>query len=81
MPGALTYGNRYRKPLRATTPLEISPTTAFAGRWEGFSWPDGTVARTFTIITTSANATMGELHHMVPAIPEPVDWPAWLATC
>ena len=28
----------------------------FAGLWEEFRWPDGTIARTFTtIITTEAN--------------------------
>ena len=33
---------------------------AFAGLWEGFKWPDGTVTRTFTIITTNANEMMAE---------------------
>ena len=51
---------------------------AFAGLWEGFRWPDGTVARTFTIITTEANATMAELHVKMPVIVEPTDWPTWL---
>jgi putative SOS response-associated peptidase YedK len=34
---------------------------AFAGLWEG-QWPDGTVLRTFTVITANANAMMAELH-------------------
>ena len=33
--------------------------TAFAGLWEGFKWPDSTVTRTFAIITTNANETVG----------------------
>jgi hypothetical protein len=33
----------------------------FAGLWEGYRWPDGTVMRTFTIITTDANLMMAEL--------------------
>jgi putative SOS response-associated peptidase YedK len=51
---------------------------AFAGLWEGFRWPDGTIARTFTIITTNANATMAELHDRMPVIVEDRDWPLWL---
>lgn len=51
---------------------------AFAGLWEGFKWPDGTVLRTFTIVTTDANAMMAELHDRMPVILEPQDWPTWL---
>jgi putative SOS response-associated peptidase YedK len=51
---------------------------AFAGLWEGLKWPDGTVLRTFTIITTNANETDGELHNRMPVIVEPQNWPAWL---
>jgi putative SOS response-associated peptidase YedK len=51
---------------------------AFAGWWEEFRWPDGTVLRTFTIITTDANAMMAELHARMPAILESEDWPTWL---
>jgi len=46
---------------------------AFSGLWEGFRWPDGTVARTFTIITTDANATMSELHDRMPVAEEQWD--------
>ena len=51
---------------------------AFAGLWEGFRWTDGTVLRTFTIITTYANEMVGELHDRMPVILEPSDWPTWL---
>ncbi len=51
---------------------------ALAGLWEWFRWPDGTVTRTFTIITTNANATMAELHDRMPVIIEEKDWPIWL---
>jgi putative SOS response-associated peptidase YedK len=50
----------------------------FAGLWEGFKWTDGVVLRTFTIITTSANRMMAELHNRMPVILEPQDWSAWL---
>jgi putative SOS response-associated peptidase YedK len=51
---------------------------AFAGLWEGFKWTDGTVLRTFTIITTSANRMMADLHNRMPVILESQDWSAWL---
>ncbi len=51
---------------------------ALAGLWEGFKWSDGTVLRTFTIITTDANETVGELHNRMPVILEQQDWPTWL---
>jgi hypothetical protein len=41
-------------------------------------WPDGTVLRTFTIVTTSANAEMTGLHNRMPVILEAPDWPTWL---
>jgi hypothetical protein len=52
---------------------------AFAGLSEGFKWPDATVTRTFTIITTYANGVVGELHGRMLVILEPSDWPMWLA--
>ena len=51
---------------------------AFAGLWEGFRWPDGTVTRSFAIITAAANAEIAELHDRMPVILEPADWPVWL---
>lgn len=49
---------------------------AFAGLWEGFKWPNGTVQRTFTIITTNANAMMAELHDRMSVVLEREDWSA-----
>jgi putative SOS response-associated peptidase YedK len=51
---------------------------AFAGLWEGFCWPDETVTRSFTIMTTTLNAEMAELHNRMPVILEEADWPLWL---
>ncbi len=50
----------------------------FAGLWEGWRGTDGTVMRSFTIVTTSANATLRALHERMPVVLEPQDWPAWL---
>jgi putative SOS response-associated peptidase YedK len=35
---------------------------AFAGLWEGFKWPDGTILRTFVLITPEANTVMADIH-------------------
>ena len=51
---------------------------AFAGLWESFRWPDQTVTRSFTILTTTPNAEMAELHDRMPVILEKQDWPTWL---
>jgi putative SOS response-associated peptidase YedK len=51
---------------------------AFAGFWEGWRSPEGEVLRSFTIVTTTANATLRPLHERMPVVLEPADWPAWL---
>jgi len=51
---------------------------AFAGLWEGWRAPDGSVLRTFVIITTDANETLRELHNRMPVVLEKPDWPLWL---
>jgi putative SOS response-associated peptidase YedK len=51
---------------------------AFAGLWEGWRSPEGEVLRSFTIVTTTANATLRPLHERMPVVLEAADWPAWL---
>ncbi len=51
---------------------------AFAGLWEGWRSPEGETLRTFAILTTSANATMAQLHERMPVVLEQRDWPLWL---
>jgi putative SOS response-associated peptidase YedK len=50
----------------------------FAGLWEGWRGADGAVLRTFTIVTTQANATLRPLHERMPVILEADAWPLWL---
>ena len=50
----------------------------FAGLWEGWRGGDGTVMRTFTIVTTNASPVLRSLHERMPVILEAHDWPAWL---
>ena len=51
---------------------------ALAGLWEGWRSPEGTVIRSFTIVTTSANDALRPLHERMPVVFEPADWPVWL---
>ena len=50
---------------------------AFGGLWEGYRWPDETIIRTFTVVTTSASPDIAGLHDRMPVILEPWDWSAW----
>ena len=49
-----------------------------AGLWESKRLDDGGVLRSFTILTTRANAMMAPLHDRMPVIVAPDDWAAWL---
>jgi len=50
----------------------------FDGLWEGWRGADGTVLRTFTIVTTNANTLLRPIHERMPVILEQQDWPTWL---
>lgn len=50
----------------------------FAGLWEIWQPPDGSLLKTCTIITTEPNALTGQIHNRMPAILPPEDYDAWL---
>jgi putative SOS response-associated peptidase YedK len=50
----------------------------FAGLWEGWRGTDGTIIRSFVIITTEANETLRPLHERMPVVLEPDAWSLWL---
>ena len=57
--------------------LKDAEPFAFAGLWE--SWgPKNDKTETFTILTTTPNEFMADLHHRMPVILAPESWPAWL---
>jgi putative SOS response-associated peptidase YedK len=49
-----------------------------AGLWDGWRGPDGTVIRSFTILTTAACAPLAHLHERMPVVLEPGDFSRWL---
>ena len=55
---------------------------AFAGVWSIWrdpTQPDAEPTRTFSIITTTANATLEPIHDRMPVILPASAWPTWLA--
>jgi putative SOS response-associated peptidase YedK len=52
---------------------------SFAGLWEGWKDPEsGEWVRTFSIVTADAIERLRPIHHRMPVMLEPGDWPAWL---
>lgn len=49
---------------------------AFAGVWQ--DWGREDPQPTCAIVTTAANRTLSAIHHRMPLIIEPGDWPLWL---
>ncbi len=51
---------------------------ALAGLWEIWRSPSGETVRSFTIVTTTANALLAPLHERMPVVLDPDAWPLWL---
>jgi len=51
---------------------------ALAGLWEGWRAPDGTILRSFAIVTTDANPKLSALHERMPVVLHRDTWPLWL---
>ena len=50
---------------------------AMAGVWQNWE-VDGQVVTSCAIVTTAANTKMQKIHHRLPVILGPADWPLWL---
>lgn len=50
----------------------------FAGIWEEWKAPDGTLLDTFSILTTTANDLVAPVHERMPVIVPPDDYGIWL---
>ena len=67
---------RIRTPMRFT--LRSGEPFAFAGLWDRWLQPDGTLLYSFTIVTTSPNSVLEPVHNRMPAILLPEDEATWL---
>jgi putative SOS response-associated peptidase YedK len=73
----------WQKQNGATQPWAIVPVDgglfAFAGLWERWKSPtDGSILRSFTIVTDKPNALCAPIHDRMPVILPPAAWPMWL---
>ena len=74
----------WKKDGKVKRPYAIGPADGgllgVAGLWEPWRDPAGReTIRSFTIITTAANATLAPLHNRMPVIIAPEDYETWLA--
>lgn len=53
---------------------------AFAGLWDSWNSPDGSLIKSCTIITTEPNELVSMIHNRMPAILHPRDYEKWLDT-
>src|SRR5919106_120411 len=51
---------------------------AFAGLWDSWNSPDGSLIKTCTIITTEPNEVVSMIHNRMPVILHPRDYAKWL---
>lgn len=76
------YEWREKRPGQAKQAFAVALTSgapmALAGLWEGWRAPDGSILRSFTIVTTEANAKLRALHERMPVVLDPDAWPLWL---
>jgi putative SOS response-associated peptidase YedK len=65
-----------KQPMRIT--LASGEPFAFAGLWETWDAPDGSLLRTFTIVTGEPNELVAPIHNRMPAILLPEHEAVWL---
>ena len=51
---------------------------ALAAIWEGWRGPDGSLIRSFSLLTTAARDGLTAIHDRMPVWLEPADWQVWL---
>ena len=69
--------NAGEKPIPYRVLKSDEQPMAMAGIWQNCEI-DGSIIATCAIVTTGANKTMGKIHHRLPVIIGPEDWPLWL---
>jgi putative SOS response-associated peptidase YedK len=67
---------RSKRPFAFT--LAGSQPMMLGALWEAHRRPDGTLARSFALITVPANPLVAEIHDRMPLILTPEHWAAWL---
>lgn len=60
--------------------IKDNPIFTMAGLWERWKSPEGTIIKSFSIITTEANRFMKHIHNRMPVILNPADEKTWLSS-
>ena len=72
----------WKKEEKRKQPYYIRPrgrsSFAFAGLWERWQGPEGSLVESCTLITTEANELISKLHDRMPAILSPSEYALWL---
>ncbi len=58
--------------------LKTGKPFAFAGLWDEWHSPEGSLIRSCTIVTTTPNKLMASIHNRMPVILHPKDYSQWL---
>lgn len=69
-------GGKTKTPMRIT--MASGEVFAFAGLWDAWHAPDGSVVPSCTLITTEPNELMSDIHDRMPVILKREDYNAWL---
>jgi len=71
-----------KTPEGARDPWYITPSSGgalvMAAVWQDWTDGQGETLRTCAIVTTAANKAIRHIHHRMPVILRPEDWPLWL---
>jgi len=70
------HDNKTKTPIRIK--LKSDEPFAMAGLWERWKSPDGSMVYSCTVITTSPNELMNDIHDRMPVILKKDDEPLWL---
>lgn len=76
--GFYEWDQRARRKRPVYIQMKDGRAFAFAGLWEHWQSPDGSVINSCTLLTTEPNGLIRPFHHRMPVILDPRDYDRWL---